>query len=382
MAPDLAERRRPRLVLAASGRNRPRPALLSDLPYWIGPAKALNPEATPVRPQSGYNNRFGLVCAFRLDGQGGGDALRWSDLESVAGAEQRSARGPLWIHLDLKHVTAQRWLSSRSGIDPLALDALTATRVTPRFEQRGRSILLILKGINFTPGALPMEMVTLRLWSDGTRVISCRREPVRAAAELQRSLRHGRGPTAAGDLISQLADLMTQHMEELINEQFDQTHRIGHLSDAKPTEDLVSELAHLRRVMIRMRHVLGPQRRALERLAASRQPWLSLDNREHAGEVVHQCTQYIEGLDAAQKISEITQEEILQRSTEKTERRLFSLTVITAIFLPLTFITGLLGVNLAGIPDANDRWSFLLLCLFLGLLVAAQLWYLRRKGWL
>lgn len=88
------------------------------------------------------------------------------------------------------------------------------------------------------------------------------------------------------------------------------------------------------------------------------------------------------GLEAAQQISAITQEEILQRSTEKTERRLFSLTVLTAIFLPLTFITGLLGVNLAGIPDANDPWSFLLLCLLLGILVAAQLWYLRRKGWL
>jgi len=335
-----------------------------------------------LRLKTSYYNRFGLVCAVRLDGEGGGEALRWANLEAAAEPEQRPARRAVWIHLDLKHANARRWLSADSGIDSMTMDALTAARVTPRFEQRGRSILLILKGINFRPGATPMEMVTLRVWSDGKRVISCRREPVRAASELQRSLRNSRGPADAGDLICQLADLMTQHMEELINEQFDEAHRIGHLSNAKPTEDLVAELAHLRRVMIRMRHVLGPQRRALERLVASHQPWLSEDHRGLAGEVVHQCTQYIEGLDAAQRISEITQEEILQRSTEKTERRLFSLTVITAIFLPLTFITGLLGVNLAGIPDANDRWSFLLLCLFLGLLVAAQLWYLRRKGWL
>ncbi|MBK5938371.1 hypothetical protein CCR96_03650 [Halochromatium roseum] len=341
------------------------------------------PSARPVvRLKTGYAHRFGLVCAFRLDRQGGGEALQWADLEADAEPKPHSAQGPIWIHLDLKHANAQRWLSAHSGIDPLVVDALTAARVTPRFEQRGRSLLLILKGINFRPGGLPMDMVTLRLWSDGERVISGRHEPVRAASDLQRSLVKGQGPTDVGDLICQCADLMTQHMEQLIFEQFDEAHRIGHLHDAKPTEDLVAELAHLRRVMIRMRHFLGPQRRALERLAASHQPWLSENNRERAGEVVHQCTQYIEGLDAAQRISEITQEEILQRSTEKTERRLFSLTVITAIFLPLTFITGLLGVNLAGIPDATDRWAFLLLCLFLGLLVAAQLWYLRRKGWL
>lgn len=345
------------------------------------------PSPSKIAPvKTGYYSRFGLVCAFRLDGQGGAEALRWADLEPLPELERQPAlgpcSGPCWIHLDLKHGNAQRWLRSQSGIEPMVVEALTDARVTPRFDQRGRSMLLILKGINFRPGATPMEMVALRLWTDGERVISCRREPVRAASELQRSLRNGQGPTDLGDLICQVADLMTQHMEELINEQFDEVHRIGHLTDAKPTEDLVAELAHLRRVMIRMRHFLGPQRRALERLAASRQPWLSKDNRELVGEVVHQCTQYIEGLDAAQRISEITQEEILQRSTEKTERRLFSLTVITAIFLPLTFITGLLGVNLAGIPDASDRWSFLLLCLLLALLVAAQLWYLRRKGWL
>jgi zinc transporter len=243
-------------------------------------------------------------------------------------------------------------------------------------------MLLILKGVNFTTGALPTDMVTLRLWTDGRRVITCRREPVRATSDMSRRLQERHGPIDVGDIITDLASLMVAHMEDMINDQLLASHRIGRLSDSKPTEDLVSELAHLRRVMIRMRRFLAPQRRALAQLAATRQPWLSDSNRALAREVVHQCIQYIEGLDAAQEISEITQDEILQRSTEKTERRLFSLTVITAIFLPLSFITGLLGVNLAGIPDAEDPWSFLILCILLGLLVGAQLWYLHRKGWL
>jgi zinc transporter len=175
---------------------------------------------------------------------------------------------------------------------------------------------------------------------------------------------------------------MITHLEDLIHEQFEAAHTIGHRSDGKPTEDLVSELAHLRRVTVRMRRFLGLQRRALARLAAGREDWFSAANRGLAREVVHQCVSYIEGLDAAREICEITQDEILQRSTEKTERRLFSLTVITAVFLPLTFITGLLGVNLAGIPDANNPVSFLILCIILGALVALQLWYLRRKRWL
>lgn len=335
-----------------------------------------------------YRNWFGLVCAYRLDGRGGGEPLTWSDLESQETSpeperpDRQASSRPIWVHIDVKHANALDWLKKQSGLDRRTVDALITPRVNPRLDQRGGSMLLILKGVNFTPGAPPTDMVALRLWTDGRRVITCRREHVRATSNLERALRDGDGPVDAGGIITGIADLMVMHMDDLIQEQLEASHRIGRLSDAKPTEDLVSELAHLRRVMIRMRRFLGPQRRALAQLAASRQAWLSDSNRALAREVVHQCVQYIEGLDAAQQISEITQDEILQRSTEKTERRLYSLTVITAIFLPLSFITGLLGVNLAGIPDAEDPLSFLLLCLFLGLLVAAQLWFLHRKGWL
>jgi zinc transporter len=335
-----------------------------------------------------YRNWFGLVCAYQLDGRGGGQPLTWADLDFRGPRPDDDPQAaiatdcPVWVHLDIKRVNALRWLTERSGLDAITVDALSAPRANPRIEQRDRSMLLILKGVNFTPGALPTDMVTLRLWTDGRRVITCRREPVKATSDMSRRLQEGRGPSDVGDIITDLAKLMIAHMEDMINDQLLASHRIGRLSDSKPTEDLVSELAHLRRVMIRMRRFLGPQRRALAQLAATRQPWLSDSNRALAREVVHQCIQYIEGLDAAQEISEITQDEILQRSTEKTERRLFSLTVITAIFLPLSFITGLLGVNLAGIPDAEDPWSFLILCILLGVLVGAQLWYLHRKGWL
>jgi zinc transporter len=131
-----------------------------------------------------------------------------------------------------------------------------------------------------------------------------------------------------------------------------------------------------------MRRHLAPQRLVLRQLAVSRQPWLAAQDRSRARELVSRCGQAVEGLDAAQEILAITQDEILQRSSEQTERRMFSLTTITAVFLPLSFLTGLLGVNLAGIPDASDPLSFLLLCVILVVIVIGQLWLLRRMGWL
>ena len=263
-----------------------------------------------------YCNWFGLICAYRLDGRGGAEPLTWKDLEPPRAEEiGRSAFAPsqtepIWVHLDARHNQALHWLRAHSGLDPMIQEALIAARVSPRFEEHESAMLVILKGLNFAPGALPMDLVALRLWSDGRRIITCRREHERATGQLRRNLEAGVGATDAGSLIAALADSMVADMEELIIEQVEATRQIGRLGDAKPTEDLVAELAQLRRVMIWMRRSLVPQRRALARLAASRLPWVGPRDRATVREIAHQCMDYVEGLAAAEQIGEITQDEI------------------------------------------------------------------------
>ncbi len=331
-----------------------------------------------MAPTDKRHNWFGLVFAYRLDGQGGGTPLGWKDIEE----RSPGAADNVWLHLDLRHPNALHWLRQDSGLDALTVDGLAAARASPRLVQRDDTLLLILKGIDYRAGAQAGDMVAMRLWTDGRLLISCRRERVRAVADLAQELGEGQGPADIDGLIAALTDRLMTHADDVLEDLLQETHRIGHASDAKHTENLVAELAMLRRRMMRMRFHLVPQRRALGRLGAARLPWLGEQARRQVRDVADRCLQATDGLYAAGEITEITQDEILQRSSETTERRLFSLTVITAVFLPLTFITGLLGVNLAGIPDADDPYSFLVLCLLLGGLVGAQLWMLRRKGWL
>lgn len=333
--------------------------------------------ATAGRPAAGnrYRDWFGLLYAYRLDGHGGGVPMDWQAIAADDG------RAPVWIHLDLNHPNAQRWLAADSGLDRIVVDALTARQASPRLMTDGDAALMVLKGLNYSAGAAPTEMVDLRLWTDGHRIITCRRERVRAGEDVHRRLSQGRGPLGPASLIVHLADLLTAHMEDVIQALFDETHRLGHAGDRAATEDLVARLAHLRRRMIHMRRELGPQQRTLSRLANSRLTWLDAADRRLLHEVVSQCRQYVEGLDAAQQISGITQDEILQRSSEKTERRVYALTVLSAIFMPITFVTGLLGVNLGGIPGAENPRAFLVLCLILTGIVGLQLWLLRRMRW-
>ncbi len=67
--------------------------------------------------------------------------------------------------------------------------------------------------------------------------------------------------------------------------------------------------------------------------------------------------------------------------TEQMNSRMYLLTIVAALFLPLGFVTGLLGVNVAGIPGAEHSGAVLAVCFMLLLLTLLQLWLFRRRGW-
>ena len=69
------------------------------------------------------------------------------------------------------------------------------------------------------------------------------------------------------------------------------------------------------------------------------------------------------------------------RLTELTNQRLYLLSMITAVFLPLGFVTSLLGVNVGGVPLQQQQWAFWALCGAFVVGVSCQLWFFRRRGW-
>ncbi|MFC1356909.1 MAG: hypothetical protein G8D58_09745 [gamma proteobacterium symbiont of Phacoides pectinatus] len=71
-------------------------------------------------------------------------------------------------------------------------------------------------------------------------------------------------------------------------------------------------------------------------------------------EIADHTLLFLEDLDAARERASVTQEELLHHLSEQAERRMFLLAVITTVFLPLSFVTGLLGINVGGIPGADE----------------------------
>ena len=317
-----------------------------------------------------------LIFAYLLNGEGGGVQVGWDEINNWT-----AMNGSLWIHIDYKHEEAQQWFAEKSGLDPIVAEALLAEDTRPRCTPYPSGQLIILRGVNLNPGADPDDMISVRLWIEKSRIISIRHRKVMAIDDIRKAIAVGDGPITAGDFLTQLTkglayrigDVMTQvddavdALEDEVIEQGSYQHR--------------SKLSALRRQIIRLRRYLAPQREVMTRLLTEKVSFLSDSDRIHLRETTEHITRYVEDLDSAKDRAAVCQEELESRMGAQTNKTLYILSIITAIFLPLGLITGLLGINVGGIPGSENPFAFIFVCLLLVIIVIGQIMIFRKKSW-
>lgn len=320
----------------------------------------------------------GLLQAFLLDGKGGATVLDWDRV-----ATWNPSDGVLWLNLDYTGADAKAWLANSSQIDPVYLEGLLDSDPRPRATAHGDDLLLIVRGINLNAGAEPEDMISIRAWIEPRRVITMRHRVSRSLKGVVADVERGKGPRDAGDLIVKLVDRIVDNVVARVDALGDS---VAALEDQVLTEtrggDLRTRIADHRRRAIALRRFLGPQREALGKLAAITLPWFHSSHRDEMIEAADRMTRTVEELDAARDRAAVTQEELASRLTEMTNQRLYVLSMITAVFLPIGFVCSLLGVNVGGIPFQDNDWAFWILCGAFGVGVVIQLWLFRRRGWL
>jgi len=146
--------------------------------------------------------------------------------------------------------------------------------------------------------------------------------------------------------------------------------------------ELRPKIAELRRHAIGLRRYLAPQREAISRLFNEKLEWLSEVDRLRLRESADRTMRFVEDLDLIRERAVVVQEELSSRLSEKMDRTMYVLSMIAAIFLPLGFLTGLLGINVGGIPGAEYQGSFAIFILILALLVGVQVWLFKLKKWM
>ncbi|MCB1830373.1 MAG: zinc transporter ZntB [Chromatiaceae bacterium] len=321
-------------------------------------------------------NNDGLLNAYLLDGKGGGRQMEWSDIRNWT-----PEQGALWVHLDFTKQGTHQWLEQESGLDPLIAEALIADETRPRCAAIDGGLLLSLRGVNSNPGSEPEDMVSVRLFCTGERVISTRRRQLLSITDLVEALERGDGPRTLGDLTAILAERLIERMISVINELEERIDDMEENIIMEAGQESRGNILDLRREIIMLRRYIAPQRDAMNKLSTVDAAWLGKKNRHQLRESSDTITRHVEDLDSARDRASVAYEELSSRLSEQMNSRMYVLSLVAGLFLPLGFLTGLLGVNVGGIPLADNPWGFLEVVVFLTFLVVVQVVVFRRKKW-
>lgn len=319
----------------------------------------------------------GLSHAYLLDGLGGARQLTWQEVENWT-----PVMGSLWLQFLYHDSHVQEWMSHQSGLDSLITQALLTEETRPRVVGIDDGLLIALRGVNFNPGSDPEDMVSIRLWADNNWVISTHKRQLLSTSDVITQLKKGKGPKNNAELIVHLTDSLIWRMSDTVDQLEDS---MAELEDCTLSEDrsaLRFELASLRRQSISLRRYLSPQREALNRLLIDNVSWFGDENRMKIREISDRLIRHLEDIDAVRERAAVTHEELLSRISEQLNARMYVLSILSAVFLPLGFFTGLLGINVGGIPGAENPQAFVIFILILVIIVAFQVWLFKRNKWL
>lgn len=310
--------------------------------------------------------------ALELDGGGGATAF------SLSGRLPDSPR-TIWVHLDYSAGATRRWLEQQPAIPGAALDALLARETRPRAAELAGGLLVYLRGVNLSPDARPEDMIAVRLWIKDNLVISTQKRQLSTITELQDTLARGEGPRSPSNLVARLVDGLTWRMEEVIERVEDRVAEYSACLETSPDRALTHRISGLRRRAITLRRYLAPQREAIARLQGdARLTHTDGDTIREAGE---RLLRLLEDLDAAREHATLLQEQVFSIQNEAINDRMYLLAIVSALFLPLSFLTGLFGINVGGLPGVDNPDAFWWFAGALALFAAGVLGWMARRRW-
>ncbi len=313
---------------------------------------------------------FGRV----LDGVGAGRPIDWEEARHWQPSQPGEV---MWVHLCRNRPGVEEWLAQLDIPEPTR-ELLVSDRTRPRAFREGNTLVATLRGINFNPGAEPEDMLSMQLWCDGARLITLRRLPLQTPRRVLAMIdRRETGPTDAGALITELTEAMITRMNRAIVDMNEHIDALEEQEQDDDAEEMLEKIAIIRRNCLGLKRHMGPMHEALEAISRYAPDWFEQHDRREIAESIDRLRRYLEDLDISKESAVVLMDDIRGRSIARNEQATYLLTIVAGIFLPLGFITGLLGINVGGMPGVEDGdafWIVVALCCGILLVQLALFW--------
>jgi zinc transporter len=298
---------------------------------------------------------------------------------SQSEASSYDGAGFVWLHI-ASAPSGERPDLPAYVPDPAA-NALLASETRPRCDEIDQAALINLRGTGLAKPVIGDTLVSIRVWVEARRVTSVSRNPLAALAKVEEAMRAGR-LSDGGDFVATLAQAISTELDPTIVELGEELDDCEEAIENGDIYSLRRRIAALRSRAIALRRFIAPDRNALTTMAELEFAWISKEDRIHLRDAADRFARMTEELEAVRERAALLHEQLTDLRTEQIDRRSLAIAVVAFIFLPLTFVTGLLGMNVEGIPFADHEWAFWGVVAFCAVIGAAVVGWFTVKQWL
>ncbi|TDR18281.1 CorA family divalent cation transporter [Marinicella litoralis] len=311
------------------------------------------------------------ITTYYLNGKGGAS-------ETVDNANDQQV---VWHHLKYTDKTARNWIKKRSDLSDQARMTLLNSETRPRAQVNDNELLLCLRGINFNDNEHPEDMISIRLWMNKQTVITSSNHGSQSVRNIRSEFDQNHGPKNTEQLLVTLIENLAKLTDDFVDKMDQKIDSAEDQIDESKLTEFNPQMNQLRRQIANIRRYLLPQKEALEKLYRYKSPLFSESFYEQVFVYADKFMQLIENLDLMRERALMLQEHFMANISHQQNSRLYLLAIISVIFLPLTFLSGLFGMNVAGMPGLEDHKAFWYIIIFsLSLTVLLLVWF-KKSRW-
>lgn len=270
------------------------------------------------------------------------------------------------------------------SLHPLLLEDVVNVPQRAKSEVYDEQLLLIVKMVTADASSiLELEQISVVL---GKRyVITFQERPGDVLDPVRKRIRSGKGVIrqhGADYLAYAIADTIVDAYYPVLEVIGD---RLEGMEDAvvhRPEPALLRELNRLKNQLVNLRRAIWPQREAINAIVRGDHDAINDQVRIYFRDTYDHCIQTSEVIEMYREMTGGMMNTYLSAIANRTNDVMKVLTIVATIFIPLTFLAGIYGMNFAHMPELQSPWGYPLVCGTMLVLAAAMLEFFRRKGWL
>lgn len=327
------------------------------------------------------SDQSGMICGYRFIPGLPGQPIESAQIKPwLASQPEGACQEFLWLHFNLSNAAAEKWLQSNLNLSGQFFEALHEGSQSTRIEYTDGTLIGVVNDVLFDFSFNASDTATLWMSADRHLLISARIKPLRSIDKLRAHVKSGEIFRSPVDLMVSLlrdqADVLVQIVREATSKVDVEEDK---LLTYRPKLKL-GDLGVLRRVLVRLCRLLAPEPAALFRLLNRPPEWISPHDIQDLRQSTEEFSAVLSDISALVERVKLLQEEVAARVNEQTNRSVYILTMVTVLALPVNIIAGLMGMNVGGIPLAQNLHGFwLVVAMIMLILVVAAAWAFRKK---